>query len=525
MENRQMSTHIPNSQITEDDSFRTIVDEYRDFLSHQAMAPSSIEACLRRSRHFLVWLSRNGLRLSEVDGEVAARFQAHDCFCFGRSCARPKLSPARTPAGSSRSRVMRFVRFLEFSGRTPTPGELEDNLALVAAFLHELRQRGYKKSRIDRFRHGATAFIAWLHLSRMRLCDIDAGTLERFHHRRFACSIPGICWGRRSEKERGYQPDIRRFLDYLADTGQIEPWRRALGTHRECFAGFRIWLARTRDISASSINDHVQQIQAVLPALGEAPESYDAALIRRVMLAHLERGSRSRARVLATSLRMYLRFLAFEGRVPAALVGAVPSVPTWSLSTLPRHIPLGDIERTIESCDTATPAGMRDRAALLLLARLALRAGDVVALRLTDIDWDRALLRVNGKTRRDTLLPLPQDVGDALHTYIASARPRIDEQRVFLAVNALFRPIGGSGVVSALARRAFARAGVVPPATRGAHTMRHSAATGWLRAGMPMEEIRMLLRHRSSSTTAIYAKVDATMLDAVAQPWSGGPVQ
>ena len=160
-----MSTHIPNSQITEDDSFRTIVDEYRDFLSHQAMAPSSIEACLRRSRHFLVWLSRNGLRLSEVDGEVAARFQAHDCFCFGRSCARPKLSPARTPAGSSRSRVMRFVRFLELSGRTPTPGELEDNLALVAAFLHELRQRGYKKSRIDRFRHGATAFIAWLHLS------------------------------------------------------------------------------------------------------------------------------------------------------------------------------------------------------------------------------------------------------------------------------------------------------------------------------------------------------------------------
>ena len=182
----------------------------------------------------------------------------------------------------------------------------------------------------------------------------------------------------------------------------------------------------------------------------------------------------------------------------------VPSVPAWSLSTLPRHMPVEDVERTIESCDTATPAGTRDRAALLLLARLALRAGDVVALRLTDIDWDRALLRVNGKTRRDTLLPLPQDVGDALHAYIASARPRIDEPRVFLAVNAPFRPISGSGVVSAIARRAFERAGVVPPATRGAHTMRHSAATGWLRAGMPMEAIRVLLRHRSSSTTAIY---------------------
>ena len=503
-----MPTHIPSRQATEDESFRTIINEYRDFLSHQAMAPSSIESYLRRSRHFLVWLSRNGL--------VSRRSTARS-----RHVSRPTTALVSADPAHVRSTVPRAHRDPHPLGSCGSCG----SFALVPAFLHELRRQGYTQSRVDRFRYGATAFIAWLHLSRMRLRDINAGTLERFHHRRFACSIPGICWGRRSEKGRGYRPDIRRFLDYLADTGQIEPWRRALGTHGECFAGFRVWLARTRDISARSIQDHIKQIQAVLPALGEAPESYDAALIRRVMLAHLEHGSRVRARVLATSLRMYLRFLAFEGRVPAALVGAVPSLPAWSLSTLPRHIPVEDIERAIESCDTATPAGMRDRAALLLLARLALRAGDVVALRLTDIDWDRALLRVSGKTRRDTLLPLPQDVGDALHAYIASARPRINEQRVFLAVNAPFRPISGSGVVSAIARRAFDRGGIVTPATRGAHTMRHSAATGWLRAGMPMEAISVLLRHRSISTTAIYAKVDAAMLDTVAQPWSGGPVQ
>ena len=86
-----MSTHIPSSQTTEDDSFRTVINEYQGFLSHQAMAPSSIESYLGRSRHFLSWLNRNGLGLSEVDGEVAVRFQAHDCTCFGRSCARPKL--------------------------------------------------------------------------------------------------------------------------------------------------------------------------------------------------------------------------------------------------------------------------------------------------------------------------------------------------------------------------------------------------------------------------------------------------
>ena len=85
-----MPTHIPSRQATEDESFRTIINEYRDFLSHQAMAPSSIESYLGRSRHFLIWLNRNGLGLSEVDGEVVVRFQAHDCTCFGRSCARPK---------------------------------------------------------------------------------------------------------------------------------------------------------------------------------------------------------------------------------------------------------------------------------------------------------------------------------------------------------------------------------------------------------------------------------------------------
>ena len=151
-----MPTHIPSRQATEDESFRTIINEYRDFLSHQAMAPSSIESYLGRSRHFLIWLNRNGLGLSEVDGEVVVRFQAHDCTCFGRSCARPKHSPARTP-GSSPSRVMWFVRFLELSGRASTPGELEGNLALVPAFLHELRRQGYTQSRIDRFRYRAAA--------------------------------------------------------------------------------------------------------------------------------------------------------------------------------------------------------------------------------------------------------------------------------------------------------------------------------------------------------------------------------
>ena len=135
---------------------------------------------------------------------------------------------------------------------------------------------------------------------------------------------------------------------------------------------------------------------------------------------------------------------------------------------------------------------MRDRAILLLLARLALRAGDIVALRLIDIDWDRAVIHVSGKSRRETALPLPQDVGDALCVYITTVRPRIDnrqldEQKVFLGVRAPHRPFSNPGVVTKIARRALDRASVITFASRGAHVFRHSQATALLRSERPLK--------------------------------------
>ena len=218
---------------------------------------------------------------------------------------------------------------------------------------------------------------------------------------------------------------------------------------------------------------------------------------------------------------MYLRFLVSEGCVAGALAGAVPTVPQWRLSALPRYIPAADVERAILSCGPG-PAGLRDRAILLLLARLALRAGDVVALRLGDIDWDRALLRVSGKSRCESQLPLPQDAGDALLAYITTARPQVREEAVFLRVQAPYRPFTGPSAVSSIARRALDRAEVTTSASRGAHVFRHSQATGLLRSGASLDVIGALLRHRCRDTTMLYAKTDAGMLQQVAQPWIGG---
>ena len=163
------------------------------------------------------------------------------------------------------------------------------------------------------------------------------------------------------------------------------------------------------------------------------------------------------------------------------------------------------------------------RAILLLLSRLALRAGDIVALRLEDMDWRDALVRVCGKSRRQECLPLPQDAGDAVLDYVENARPRIPGDRVFLTERAPHRPFACSSSITSVVVRALARAGLEDVRPQGAYLFRHSAATGMLRSGQSLEAIGALLRHRSMETTAIYAKTDAPMLLEVAQPWIGDP--
>ena len=325
------------------------------------------------------------------------------------------------------------------------------------------------------------------------------------------------------DPEQPYKAGLRGFLKYLVAIGRIVPLEpvpieQAPPVRLRRYA---VWLEHHRGISEETIRWHVRLIAEMMPELGDDPCAYDAALIRRVLLKRMQSRSRNYALKLISAMRMYLRFLASEGSVPGALVAAVPSAPRWQLSTLPRYISSEDVERAIACCGDH-PAGVRDRAILLLLARLALRAGDIVALRLGDIDWDKAEIRVSGKSRREAALPLPQDAGDALHAYIAMARPRVDEEKVFLCAQAPWRALTGSSIVSSLARRALDRAGVKTFASRGAHVFRHSQATSLLRSGATLDVIQALLRHTSANTTMIYAKTNAVMLREVAQPWIGG---
>jgi integrase len=224
------------------------------------------------------------------------------------------------------------------------------------------------------------------------------------------------------------------------------------------------------------------------------------------------------AKYAVTALRSFLRYLYLQGQVAVDFRGALPAVASWRLTGLPKALTASQVRRLLRACDRRQPVGRRDYAVLLLLARLGLRAGEVSALELEDVDWRHAEILVHGKGGRKERLPLPGDVGAALASYLRLRRPSVCCRRLFLRIRAPYGPLNRTAVTQ-LVRRACGRADL--PAV-GAHRLRHTAATEMLRAGGSLDEIAQVLRHRSHDTTAIYAKVDHNALRALAWRWPGG---
>lgn len=403
-----------------------------------------------------------------------------------------------------RSTPQTTVRFM-------TPGALGTHLD---GFMRELEMGGY--ARLTRLGYAMTVahFAEWA-----RSCGLTVGQLSDASVARFArhrCHCPG---GRQRDRvSRKYARRAGRFIRYLERCGVIAQSIPASPSLPE----FRHWLLLHRGSSMRTVEHYVGLLVKVLPVVWQEGAAFTAAELRALVLREARRSSRAQTRCITCALRAYLRFLASSGRCTPGLDQAIPTIPQWRLSSLPRYLPAGDVERIIDSCDTGTAHGLRDRAILLLLARLALRGGDIVRMRLDDIDWRASSLKVCGKARREDLLPLPQDVGDAVLAYLERARPRVGIERLFLCLQAPYRSLPNSGTVSAVVSAALHRAGISKPPSRGANLLRHSAATAMLRAGVSLEAVSRVLRHRSVDMTGHYAKVDIRMLTLVVQPWPEG---
>ncbi len=225
-----------------------------------------------------------------------------------------------------------------------------------------------------------------------------------------------------------------------------------------------------------------------------------------------------RAQYMASALRSFLKFLFLRGETVVDLAPSIPMVRQWRLAEIPRHIPAEDVELLLRSCDLASPTGRRNHALLLLIARLGLRASEVVALELDDLRWREGVLVVHGKGKVHDQLPLPPDVGEALALYLKTDRPTCSCRRVFLCMKGPHRGFSHPSSVSTIVARTLARAGLTPP-TRGAHLLRHSLANRMVKGGATLTEIGQVLRHRSANTTEIYTKLDFGALRDVALPW------
>ena len=321
---------------------------------------------------------------------------------------------------------------------------------------------------------------------------------------------------------------LSQFLKFLRRQGvtraeKVLPVR--LTPAEQCAQRFERYLREERQLSAATQLNYVPFIREFLiDRFGNGVLKL-ASLRARDVTGFVQRRAshlhRKRAKLLTAGLRSFLRYARYRGEIRADLTAAVPTVANWSMPAIPRGIAPDQVRQLLRQVDRSTAVGRRDYAILLLLARLGLRASEVVTLELEDIDWKAGSLSVCGKGGRRSQLPLPQEVGDAIVAYLRRGRPRHSSRRVFLTARAPTRGFLGPSAISCVVRHALMSAGIDAP-TRGAHQFRHGLATEMLRRGASLSEIGELLGHRSPETTKIYTKVDLEGLRTLALPWPGG---
>ena len=388
----------------------------------------------------------------------------------------------------------------------------------IDGFAESLGRNGYAHATAIRYVRAAAHLGCFVQRQRGVLSEIDLNTLHVFRRHLARCRCPQSNGGK-----TGYHAHfgVKLFHEHLIQCGICPSLPAAAGAEHvvsSLVSSFAEWFQTHRGVAQSTIRLYSRGATELLDALGEDVRAWNPQSLRAFLLDRANQCGAETIQKLITSLRAFLRYLSFCGEARPDLDHAIPAIAHWRLASLPRCLSAEEVNRLIAACDDNTPTRRRDRAIVLLLSRLGLRAGDVAQLRGSDIDWENGTLQVMGKGRYQVRLPLPQDVGDALLCYL-ECRPQVDHtDRIFLRGIAPFKPfISGDGV-SNVVSRALQRAGIEAP-MKGAHLLRHTAATEMLRNGVPLDQIGLVLRHRSIDMSAYYAKVDVALLRQIAQPW------
>jgi integrase/recombinase XerD len=401
----------------------------------------------------------------------------------------------------------------------------EDGLPLglfdtqVESFLMHLRAAGYAERTLRNKRSIASAFARWTRRKQVAVEDIDESHLSTFVAR-----YPR----KRKARVRFELAILRLFLEYLRlEAGVPTPARRIESSPAgDLHCRYVDYLRNERGLAENSIRVYSPYIddfltQQVDRSGSPSPGGLDAQAVQDFLLDRVRGRSSEWSRLLATALRSFLRFLYVRGETSINLSSSVPTARRWRQAAVPSFLSPEDVERVLSATDRSTPPGRRDYAILLLLARLGLRAGEVVFLDLGDIRWRTGEIAIHGKGRDLDRLPLLLEVGKALTLYLRKDRGSSSSRRVFLRLWAPRVGLAGPAAVGHVVRTALARAGIRRTSRGAAHIFRHSLATRMIRNGASIAEISEVLRHRSQNTTGIYAKVDFEALRGIARPWPG----
>jgi integrase/recombinase XerD len=390
--------------------------------------------------------------------------------------------------------------------------------AQIAAFAQWTREQGY--ARYSRYRQVllAAGLSRWLGQQAVELSRISSEHPQRYLRSR----------ARRVQVHRCDAASLRQFMDFLRGQRVIPAEKIAscrLTAVEQTAQAFEGYLRDERALADATVVNYVPFIRGFLTdRFGKGPVTLSrlrAGDVVRFVQRQAPRLHLKRAKLLTSALRSFLHYVRYRGDIALDLAAAVPPVANWTMTSIPRAIPVKAVRQLLASIDRRTATGRRDYAILLVLARLGLRASEVVFLELDDMDWESGQMSVRGKGGQRTALPLPAEVGEAIVAYLRHGRPRSTSRRVFLRAKAPIRGFLGQQAIGSLVRHTLARAGVKAPTT-GAHQFRHALATQMLRQGASLTEIGEVLRHRRPQTTTIYTKVDLDALRPLALPWPGG---
>jgi integrase/recombinase XerD len=419
------------------------------------------------------------------------------------------------------------ITMTEYSRLKPTRANAnwlaDSNLAFSAdAYIRCLAERGYATRTIQMYLVSVAHFAHWCAAKRIGLIEINESAVQRFLYRHLPmCHCSQHCQRARhiTAAALGHLLDLLRVENRIAPKKSPYPATISDEIHR-----FNHYLTQVCGLKPATCHDRLLHIRSFLLdqfATGSIRmNKLKPAEVIRFINKYTQRWTASSKRHACNSLRSYFRFKALNGEHTANLSAAIPIVAQWRLAQLPKGITVDETARLLKAFDFNSPTGKRDYAITRCFVDLGLRASEVAALTLDDIDWRQGHMHIRGKGRRVDVMPLPNTTGRAIIAYLRHGRSQTGSRALFLRHRPPLTMPATPGIVRAAVRYAAKRCGV-ERCLHGPQVLRHSLAERLVQCATPLKQIADLLRHRSLNTTTIYAKVNVPALSRVAMPWPG----